>query len=346
MKRENAHKSPQKNRLADTELFLTEIGFGTAPLGNRFKAVTEQTSQDLLSLSSQLGINFIDTAPMYGQGLAEQRVANYLRRVDRTEIVLSTKVGRRLVPQNAFSVPLPDHIDPLPFEIVFDYSYQGTIRSIEDSLQRLGTNYIDIALIHDCDYYTHGTRQAIAFTDALNGALNALTDLKRSGLVKAIGLGVNEWQVCDRLLDLGQVDCFLIARELSLLGSRSIEPFLERCVERNVSLIIGGVFHGGLLATAAHSTQFLKTRAGKQSKQNQALAIQKICNEFEIPLANVALQFVQQHPAVTCAVLGASSEAQLKQCVLSAQGDIPVDLWKRLRDKKLVEISVDHMFTS
>ncbi|CTQ55608.1 Pyridoxal 4-dehydrogenase [Roseibium album] len=346
MRREFAHKPPQKSPLADTELFLSEIGFGTAPLGNRFKAVTEQTSQDLLSLSSQLGINFIDTAPMYGQGLAEQRVANFLRRVDRSEIVLSTKVGRRLVPQNESSVSLPDHVDPLPFEIVFDYSYQGTIRSIEDSLQRLGTNYIDIALIHDCDYYTHGTRQAIAFAEAINGALNALSDLKRSGLVKAIGLGVNEWQVCDRLLDLAQVDCFLIARELSLLGSRSIEPFLERCVERNVSLIIGGVFHGGLLATGGDSRRFLQARAGGQSKQSQALAIQKICNEFEVPLANVALQFVQRHPAVACAVLGASSEAQLEQCVLSAQSVIPVDLWQRLRDKKLVDISVDHMFAS
>ncbi|MHA7774704.1 aldo/keto reductase [Roseibium sp. M-1] len=333
-------------QLGETDLFVSEIGFGTAPLGNRFKAISANDARDICELLPQLAVSYVDTAPMYGQGLAEHRVGEFLRGQHRPDYIVSTKVGRLLEPQNEISNSLPDHVDPLPFNIRFDYSYEGAVRSIEDSLQRLGTNYIDIALIHDCDVVTHGRNQPAVFMQAAEGAFRALRDLKKAGVVGAVGLGVNEWRVCDALLNFGEVDCFLLAREFSLLGSRSVEPFLNRCLARSVSLIAGGVFNGGILATGAKSNAVYNYRPAEPAVLERVKAIQLVCEKFATPLAAVAIQYVTRHPAVASAVVGASRAKQLSETVALAKVDIPVELWKCLYDKNLIQVSMDHMLSS
>ena len=233
--------------LGKTAVRVTEIGFGAAPLGNLFAVVTEQDAQASLKTSWDSGCRFFDTAPLYGYGLSERRVGDALREKPRDQYVLSTKVGRLLRPGMGRD-SVADFKSPMPFHAEFDYSYDATMRTFEDSLQRLGLDRIDVALIHDVGRDWHGERQPEMFRKAMDGSVKALMKLKADGTIGAIGVGLNEADVCEDALNAADFDCFLLAGRYTLLEQGPLDSLFPACQKRNVSIIAGGAFNSGLLA--------------------------------------------------------------------------------------------------
>jgi D-threo-aldose 1-dehydrogenase len=220
----------QKNAFGRTAIQVTAMGYGAAPIGNIFRPISEQESENMIRQAWDNGLRYFDTAPLYGHGLSEARIGHGLRWYPRDEYVLSTKVGRLLKPKKRSEIDSGVWVNPLPFEAVFDYSYSATMRSIEDSLQRMALEHIDIAFIHDCDFYTHGDKQPHYFRQAMDGAWRALAQLRDEGVIKAVGMGVNEWQVCHAALQEADFDCFLLAGRYTLLEQEALKRFC-RCAK-------------------------------------------------------------------------------------------------------------------
>jgi D-threo-aldose 1-dehydrogenase len=208
----------RKKKFGRNELEVTAFSFGTAPIGNFLRAMPESESEAMFETAWDAGVRYYDTAPYYGHGLSELRTGQSLRWKNRDDYVLSTKVGRILRPARRADVSFAPWIDGAPFALEFDYSYDGTMRAFEDSLQRLGLERIDICFIHDIDVFTRGDEQPAVFVLAMDGCWKALEKLRREGSVKAIGVGVNEWQVCLNALKLRDFDCFLLAGRYTLLA--------------------------------------------------------------------------------------------------------------------------------
>ncbi|MEI8180679.1 aldo/keto reductase, partial [Aestuariivirga sp.] len=244
-------KANAKRKLGRIDLDVTALSLGTVAIGNLRKSISETQSADTFDAAWDAGIRYYDTAPLYGHGLAELRTGVGLRQKNRGDYVLSSKVGRLLRPRPRNSINFGGWVDVTPFELVFDYSYDGTMRAFEDSLQRLAVERMDICFIHDIDVFTRGDEQPEAFRQAMDGAFRALDRLRSEGMVKAIGVGVNEWEVCEAALRQHDFDCFLLAGRYSLLEQESLNSFLPLCVERNASVVVGGGFNSGILATGA-----------------------------------------------------------------------------------------------
>lgn len=319
-------------QIGSTGTAVTSLGFGSAPLGNRFRRLDESHCQALVDDAWDRGVRLFDTAPMYGLGLAENRLGTALRDKPRAEYVLSTKVGRMLVPTSEPTVD-PMWVDTPPMRIVYDYSYSGTMRSIEDSLQRMLTDRIDIVLIHDCDRYGHGNNQPAVFDEAMNHAARALFELKDQGAVGAVGIGVNEADVCVAAAERADFDVFLLAGRYTLLEQQSLDDLMPLCTERGISLLLGGVFNSGILATGAVSGARHLYETASAAMTEQIGAIETLCCAYEVPIAAVAIQFALAHPAVASVVLGASTIAQQAANTAAADSEIPVALWDALREK-------------
>ena len=233
-------------------LTFTEIGFGTAPLGNLYRAISDDDAQAILDMAWDAGIRYYDTAPLYGYGLSETRLNRFLRGKPRDEYVLSTKVGRYLTPATSetrdglgkwFEVPNRRE--------VYDYSYDGVMRSLEASLERLGVDRVDILFAHDIDLFNQGSRANVnAKVDQLMaGGYHALERMRGEGVIKAFGAGVNEWQVCQQLAERGDFDLFLLAGRYTLLEQEALDSFLPLCAARGIGIVIGGPYNSGILAT-------------------------------------------------------------------------------------------------
>lgn len=323
-------------RIGTTDLHATAIGFGAAPLGNRFRALDENTCRELVDDAWRRGIRLFDTAPMYGYGLAENRLGTALRDRPRNQYLLSTKVGRLLrpAPSNTPADPMWDKTPPM--QIIYDYSYSATMRSIEDSLQRMLTDRIDIVLIHDCDRYGHGDKQPEVFEKAMTGAARALIQLRDQRVIGAVGLGVNEADVCVAAAKRADLDVFLLAGRYTLLEHQSLDDLMPLCVRQGVSLILGGVYNSGILATGAVAGARHNYGPAGQDVIARVAAIEKHCAHYGVPIAAVSLQFALAHPAVVSVVLGASSLAQQDANLHAADTDIPVGLWDALRANGLI----------
>ena len=234
------------------KLNMTEISFGTASVGNLYREVPDEVAGATLQQSIDLGLNYYDTAPYYGFGLAERRAGDKLRQLERDSFIVSTKVGRLLRPQHNvmdFSVERSGFVSPMPFEPEYSYTYDSIMRSYEDSLQRLGTNRIDILFVHDIGEMTHGKEANKIYFDQLeNSGYKALEELRNSGQISAFGLGVNEYEVCNKALEHGDYDCFLLAGRYTLLEQEALKSFLPKCEQRDISVVIGGAFNSGILA--------------------------------------------------------------------------------------------------
>ena len=231
---------------------LTALGFGTAPIGNQFRFVPEEDARGVIKAAWDAGLRYFDTAPMYGHGLSEHRLGEALRWYPRDEYVLSTKVGRILKPVPRSEVKSAYWVDPPPFDIVHDYTYDAVMRSFEDSLQRMALERFDILFIHDIDVFTHGPElQKTHFRTAMDSGFKALEKLRAEELVAAIGVGCNEWQVCEAALRERDFDCFLLAGRYTLLEQDALDTFLPLCAARNVGVVLGGGFNSGILATGA-----------------------------------------------------------------------------------------------
>jgi D-threo-aldose 1-dehydrogenase len=242
----SAH-SFEKRRIAQTDLEVTTLGLGGASLAGIFSAVPAEQARATVNHALEIGINYVDTAPQYGLGRSEHLVGDVVREADPRPII-STKVGRRLAPVDPIIQDKGNWIDPLPFDQVYDYSYDGIMRSHADSLQRLGLEKVDILYVHDIGVATHGVEGNKPLWDQLaSGGYKALRELRDGGAVKAIGLGVNEWEVCMDAFALGDWDVFLLAGRYTLLEQTALAPFMTTCIERKASVVVGGPFNSGIL---------------------------------------------------------------------------------------------------
>jgi len=326
-------------KLGSTGIELTTLGFGGASVGNLYKAISDEQADATINAALKAGVRYFDTAPHYGQGLSEQRLGNALRSSNQG-VVLSSKVGRVLQP-----VALPPRgterfgfVDGLPFTPVFDYSYDGVMRSFDSSLQRLQVNKVDILLAHDLGKMTHGDEHPHHWKDFMEGGYRAMRELQQQGLVRAIGLGVNEWQICADVLRHADVDVFLLAGRYTLLEQEPLNEFLPECVRRNVSIILGGPFNSGILINGVRGGAVPYYNYGTASPTivEKVTAIQAICDAHSIPMAAAALAFPLAHPAVVSVIPGQASVEEVNAVHQWFNTSIPASLWSDLRNAGLL----------
>ncbi|MEO6280264.1 aldo/keto reductase [Roseateles sp.] len=320
---------------ASTDARLTQLGLGAAALAGLYDAVDDATAAATLQAAWDAGVRYFDTAPFYGYTRSERRVGEFLADRPRDSFVLSTKVGRLMVPDANVKPGSDGWAAPLPFRPVYDYSYGGVRRSFEDSLQRLGLTQIDKLLVHDIGSLTHGDHHEFhwrALTDG--GGLRALEELRNEGAVREIGLGVNEWEIAQVALNVAPLDCVLLAGRYTLLEQGSLD-FLNHCAATGVNVIVGGPFNSGLLAGQAKYNY----GAVPPEVMRHAQALEMTCAEFGVPLQAAALQFPLAHPAVSCVLAGMRSPEQVAANAGWMASAIPRELWLALRERGLIHIA-------
>jgi D-threo-aldose 1-dehydrogenase len=298
-------------QIGHTGLQVSKLGLGTAPLTGVDGSIPEAQSVETIRAALDVGITFIDTAPLYGAGRSEQRLATALAGVRRDSYVLSTKVGRLITPDG---------------KVVFDFSRDGVLRSFEDSLRRLRLDRVDILLVHDPDDHEQL---------ALEQAFPALAELRAQGVIGAIGAGMNQWQMEDRFAENFDVDCFLLAGRYTVLEQTALE-FLERCQQRGIGIFLGGVYNSGILATGARPGATYNYAAAPDEIMERVRQIEAVCARYQVPLHRAAAQFALAHPAVTAVVLGAVTPAEVQANHDALFAHIPPQLWDDLRREGLV----------
>lgn len=324
-----------KNRqIGNTTVKVSELGFGAASLGNLYKKTSDDEAKKTLQAALASGINLYDTAPRYGLGLSERRLGDVLRTRPKSEYVISTKVGRILTPDRHANVnELRYGFDtPMPFDAHYDYTYDGIMRSFEDSIQRLGVAEIDILLVHDIGVDTHGDKDPYYYQQLSSGGYKALDELRQQGAIKAVGLGVNETEICERVMDIGQFDCFLLAGRYSLLEQNALDTFLPKCEQYGASIILGGPYNSGILATGVQSggVPHYNYEPAPADVIARVSTIEDICKEFSVPLAAAALQFPLGHSAVATVIPGMGSERRVDKTIELFNHVIPNEFWSRL----------------
>ncbi len=333
-------KRRQFDRLGKGGLSFTELGFGSAPLGNLYRAISEDDAQETLNAAWDSGVRYFDTAPLYGTGLSETRLNHFLRGKKRDEYVISTKVGRTL------QVCPPDQrtgigkfFDTPTRRQVYDYSYDGIMRSLEYSLERLGLDRVDILYVHDLCIYTHGTKAA---SDArieeffTTGGYDAMISLRDQGVVKAIGGGINEWEVCQTMTERGDFDLFLLAGRYTLLEQESLISFLPICEKRGISIVLGGPYNSGILATGAKPGAQFNYFDAPQSVIDKVSRINQVCERHGVPMIEAALQFPLFHPSVVSVIPGGQSAAEVRSNRKFLDTAIPPALWADLKSGGLM----------
>lgn len=326
--------------LLETALTHTPYSFGCAPLGNLYQAISDDNAHETLTRAWNAGMRLFDTAPHYGQGLSERRLGDFLRHRQKDSYVLFTKAGRLLKP----ALPQAScygFVDPLPFSTQFDYSYDGIMRSFDDSLQRLGLHQIDCLLMHDIAPDVHGENYAFHHGSAVSGGYRAMAELKRSGQVQAIGLGLNDWQVCDDAFEWGDWDLFLLAGQYSLLNHHHVlGSFFPKCLARNCPIILGGVFNSGILATGVRSTASPKFnyRSAPEDIRARVEELEIICEEFGVSLISAALQFPSAHPAIASTLISAGLPEEISNTLAASQAEIPNSFWYELKLRGLIHV--------
>jgi D-threo-aldose 1-dehydrogenase len=323
----------EKRQIGRTALKVTTLGLGTATMGGSRIRITQEQGQAIVTAAWEAGVRYVDTAPFYGVGAAERRVGDALRDKDRGEWVLSTKAGRLLRPKTD-TAPSPDgRLSPMPFNVIYDYGYDGIMRSVEDSYQRLGLAKIDILYVHDIGVYQHGPElNAQYFAQLRDSGYKALEELRRTGVVSAIGIGVNEKAVLIDALGFGDWDVFLLAGRYTLLEQAPLDDLIPLCAERGTSLVIGGPLNSGILAgrdTWNYDTAppEIVARVGR---------IAAVCKAHNVPLPAAALQFPLAHPVVAAVIPGPRNADEFNENLPLFTMKIPPGLWSDLRAEGLL----------
>jgi len=320
-----------RRRLGRSQVEVTALGFGAAPLGGLFAEVGEADAQAAVRAALAGGIGYFDTAPLYGHGLSEHRLGQALREIPRDRFVLSTKVGRLLRPA-AGDRPRSDlFAAPLPFEWTYDYGAAGAGRSLEDSLQRLGLARIDIALIHDVVPRWHGADYERRFHESMAGAYRALADWRREGRLGAIGVGVKDADVCLRYAKAGEFDCFMLAGQYTLLNQDALPELLPYCARAEIGVLLAAPFNSGILATGAVPGARYFYQPAPPEILDRTRRLEAVCARHGVPLAAAALQFPLGHPAVAAVVAGARSAAEVETNLALFRFPIPPELWRDLK---------------
>ncbi len=314
------------------------LGLGGAPLGNLFAALPEAQAQALLQDALRSGCRVFDTAPHYGNGLSEHRLGAALRGVPRDDVVVSTKVGRLLHPRTDAPRAQNGYVEVLPFVQSWDFSAAGVRRSVEDSLQRLGLARLDVVYVHDCDASVHGVDYPRVLAQVVHEALPELRRLRDAGLLRHIGLGVNDVAVCLDVLAQAELDCLMLAGRYSLIDHSALPALLSLCAQRGVRIALGGVFNSGILATGVrHSGELRFNYAPAAAHRVQQVArIEALCEAHGVPLRAAALQFPLAHPAVEIVMLGATDTTQWEDARRMVAHPIAPAFWAGLRAEGLL----------
>ena len=319
------------------KLKIKNISYGTAVLGNYYEVLSNEEASKVINKAFDLGINYFDTAPLYGFGLSEHRVGMNLQLKDRDSYILSTKVGRLLSPADPKEIDRGPWKGGLNFNPYYDYSYDGTMRCIEQSMHRLGISKIDILHIHDVDYFTHKEKHLVEkyFSEAIKGAYKALEELRRNGNISAISIGINEFEMAERFLKEVDVDCVMLAGRYTLLEQNSLNTFLPLCEKHKVDILLAAPFNSGILAGNENNLNWNYAKASKELI-DKVHSLKKICGNYNIPLAAAAIQFPLAHPVVKTVVTGAVNVKELEDNVSYLDVKIPNDFWQELKTLDLI----------
>ena len=336
-----ALKTRHWDRRGNGGLSFTELGFGTAPLGNLYKAISDEDARATLDAAWEGGVRYFDTAPYYGLCLSETRLNPFLRGKPRDKYVLSTKVGRLMqhcAPEHRAGVG--KWFDVPQRREHFDYSYDGVMRSFEHSFSRLGVDQIDIIYVHDLCIMSHGSKEAsdarVEEFFAARG-YDAMISLREQGLVKAIGAGTNEWQICQTLAERGDFDLFLMAGRYTLLEQTALDSFLPLCVERGIGIVTGGPYNSGILATGATPGSFYNYDPAPQHIKDRVNAIEAVCTDHGVRLVDAAFQFPLLHPSHFTVIPGGQGVSEMAGNLQAASAEIPADLWLDLKAQGLMD---------
>ncbi len=335
--------------LGRTGISVSVIGFGGAPLGDLYARLDDATAIATVEAAHAAGITLIDTSPLYGHGLSEHRIGTALRRFARADVTISTKVGRVMdpwplsegIPAGGGTDARSGYAGGLPHRARFDYSHDGALRALEQSLLRLGTDHVEIALIHDVDVWTHGEAAVESrFREAMEGAYRALARLRGEGVVKAIGVGVNEAGMCTRFAKAGDFDTMLLAGRYSLLEQPALDTFLPLATAKGIGVMLGGVFNSGILATGAVEGARYDYRPAPPVVLDRVRRLAAVCAAHGVALADAALQFPLGHPAIASLVLGAVTPDEVRRNVAGLARPIPASLWTDLKTAGLIAADV------
>jgi len=308
--------------------FRSRLGFGASGIGTLYRDVSEEQATEVLAKAYAAGLRYFDTAPLYGHGLSELRLGRFLRTIARQTVTVSTKVGRTMVPPYGEAVDYGLWASPLRLKPVFDYSYAGTMRSLEQSANRLGISDFDLVYIHDVDRFTHGNAYERRFNEAIEGCYRALDDLRKAGHLKSIGVGINESDVATRFLKAAKLDAVMIAGRYTLLDRQATEDLFPEAEKQGTEIVVAGVFNSGILAAgleAAGATY--DYGAPPPEVLVRAKRIADICAAHAVPLQAAAIQFPFRNPLVSAAVLGMSRPERIEQNLAWSKQAIPDAFW-------------------
>jgi D-threo-aldose 1-dehydrogenase len=328
------------DRLGNGGIDFTELGFGGAPVGNLYRSISDDDAQDVLSEAWATGVRYFDTAPLYGLGLSERRMGRFLTGRHRDDFVISTKVGRLMqVCEPAQRTGIGKFFDTPNRREIFDYSYDGVMRSFEVSLERTGLDRIDILLVHDLDMFTHGSVEACEqyLEQFMRGGYPAMLSLRSQGCVKAIGGGINDWEMCQVLADRGDFDLFLLAGRYTLLEQLALKTFLPMCQARGIGIVLGGPYNSGILASGAIDNAQYNYADAPSRVIDRVRRIDAICAKYGIRLIEAALNFPLRHPAVVTVIPGGQDVAQVRSNHAILGREIPAALWDDLKSEGLME---------
>ncbi len=330
-----------RNEQSHSGNVIRRIGFGAAPIGNLYCEQSEQDAFDAVKSACEVGIRYFDTAPYYGFGLSEKRLGVALDKIDdASSVSLSTKVGRRLRPiypaetKVRYGFARAENAEPY-----FDYSYEGVMSSFESSLERLKVDKVDSLFVHDLGVETHGDKNAAMLDCFYEGGYKAMQELKRSGLTNKIGIGLNECRACVEINQHVDFDVVLLAGRYTLLDQSAVDEVFPLCVKKNISIVLGGVFNSGILATGVKQKDvehYYNYLPASSSIKTRVRRIEDICEQFLLPLPAVAIQFVLLNRDVDRLLVGLANKEQTKQILKYLQFQIPEEFWTCLVDEKLI----------
>lgn len=327
----------QYRNLGQRGLKTTLASMGGGGFGNFGRLLTNADAEALYTAAWEAGIRYFDTAPFYGRGRSERRLGPLLQDQPRDSFVLSTKVGRLMAPARGNLEEDGLFKNLAPFNQVYDYTYDGVMRSYEDSLQRLGMDRIDLLYVHDIGTILHGDQAPARLKDLKEGGIQALEELRNNGNISGYGLGVIDIDACLDCLDYADPDAFLLAARFTLLDQCDALPLLDRCAQRHVSVVIGGVFNSGILATGAKPDSRYNYGTPTPEILDLVRRYELTCEDHGVALSAAALQFPFVHPAVASVLIGAGTVSSLERCMAGLESDIPAVFWQDLADEGLLD---------
>lgn len=330
----------EKRRIASTDVEVTVLGLGGTAYAGMYESVGDDEAVAAIRQAFASGIRYFDTAPLYGHGSSEIRLGKAIHALDRKSLVISSKVGRVLEPAPAEAIERDVFDKPMLYRPVFDFSRVGTDRSLRESLERLQTTYLDICLVHDPDQSAaiilDDPQADVHIAQVMRDTWPALAELRDQGVVRAIGVGMNQWPMLRVFVETGKFDCILLAGRYTLLDQSSLDRLLPACERHNVSVIIGGPYNSGILATGPVPGAMYNYSPASDEILDRVRQLNAACEEFQVEMRAAALQFPLAHPAVVTVIPGARSVSEVRENVRLMSSPIPARFWKALRDRKLI----------